>query len=523
LKRIILFVCLVLVAGAAALAVWLNSKGSPRVAFVEAWPRDGAPNILVVVTDDQRWDQLGLVQAERGQDARYPFLQTPHLDALAQQGMRFRNAFVTTSLCSPSRSTLLTGQFVHSHGVMDNQTPFREQPSWASILRENGYTTAYFGKWHHGMQIERPGFDYVASYRGQGLYHDTPFIVGEEGARNLRQTSGYVDTRTVDYLIEYLEAPRARPFAVMVGLKAVHDPFTPMAEHLGSYKGEKIAVPPNWSNLPSWRTYRKAQHSRPTRRNFWISILESVRGLDANLGRMLDTLEALQLADNTVVIFTSDNGFYLGEFHLGDKRSAYEESMRVPLLVRFPGTVPAGDTSDELVLNNDLAPTILDLAGVAVPDEMSGRSLRPLFSHRTEGWRDAFLYEYWELPPIVSLRPPEEQKKKPAPTPTMLAVRTKEHKLIAYPVDDLDTELYDLQQDPYETQNLAESETHAQVRVELCARLQSLLEETGYSYAFPISYWVANSNYQDIEGSLYGQFDPEAAEFSLANCPGASG
>lgn len=511
---------ILLIAGAVAIASWLHLSSSQQDGG-GTWPNSGKPNILVIVTDDQRWDQFGLVQAEQGKNALFPFLKTPHLDALANDGMRFRNAFVTTSLCSPSRSTILTGQFAHSHGVIDNYTPASDQPNWASILGNSGYTTAYFGKWHHGRQLERPGFDYVATFRGQGHYMGTRFFIGENDARTTQDTKGYVDSHSVDYFIDYLDAPRGKPFAAMIGLKAVHQPFIPMAEHAGVYRDEKILPAPNWSSAPPWSNYRNAAPKRRTYRNFWNDILETMLGLDQNLGRIIQALETHGLTDNTVVIFTSDNGYYLGEHLLGDKRSAYEESMRVPMLIRYPGEVSAGAQSDELVLNLDLAPTILDFAGVSPTEQMHGKSLRPLFSENPEPWREAILYEHWELPYDAEKwpdKPGNQGALNVLRTPTILAVRTGEHKLITYPENDYESELFDLRDDPYETRNLAGDAEYAELRSAMCEKLAALLDEYQYSYLWPIGQWTSSSTYPLKEGSRYSQMDTSKTGYSLGKC-----
>ena len=211
---------------------------------LDAVAKDAAtpPNILIMVSDDQRWDQFGLVQVEQGDKARFPFLKTPRLDALAAQGMRFRNAFATTSLCSPSRSAILTGQYNHTNGTTDNFAPFLPRPTWATALQAEGYTTAMVGKWHHGGQVDRPGFDYVATYRGHGRYNDATFIVNDD----IVETEGYVDDRTVDYAIDFLEEQGDKPFAMLVGFKAVHEPFTPRAEHAANYANDTILPAQNW-------------------------------------------------------------------------------------------------------------------------------------------------------------------------------------------------------------------------------------------------------------------------------------
>ncbi|MAT91966.1 MAG: arylsulfatase [Halioglobus sp.] len=509
-----------LIAGALSIASWFHLTSSQQDSEA-AWPKSGKPNILLIVTDDQRWDQLGLVQAEQGQNALFPFLKTPHLDALANDGIRFRNAFVTTSLCSPSRSSILTGRFAHAHGVIDNYTPASDQPNWASMLKDSGYTTAYFGKWHHGRQLERPGFEYVATFRGQGHYKGTRFFIGESGARKPLDTRGYVDSHSVNYFSEYLDTPRDKPFAAVIGLKAVHQPFTPMDEHAGSYRNKKISRAPNWSSAPPWSSYKNEPPRRRTYRNFWNDILETMLGLDKNIGLIMDALETHGLRENTVVIFTSDNGYYLGEHLLGDKRSAYEESMRVPMIISYPREITAGTQSQELVLNIDLAPTILDLAAVSPASPMHGKSLRPLFSDSAAPWRDAILYEHWELPYDTEKWPDKPNKQgalNVLRTPTILAVRTREHKLITYPENAYESELFDLREDPYETRNLADAAEYSELRSQMCDKLAALLEEYQYSYLWPIGQWNSRSTYPLKDASPYNQIDTSTTGYALKKC-----
>ncbi len=431
-------------------------------------------NILLIVTDDQRWDELGLVQREQRDSARFPFIKTPRLDNLAAQGMRFRNAFVTTSLCSPSRSAMLTGQYNHTNGIIDNATAFSPRPTWATALQAAGYNTAYFGKWHHGdKQWDRPGFDYIATFRGQGRYNDTTFKINNEWFS--KRTRGYVDGHTVDFAIEFLEDVGNEPFAMMVGFKAVHQPFTPMQEHAENYSSDSIIPAANWNAMAPWKNKAPLVIPRkPRNPKIWMNILRTLDGVDKNVGRLLDALDELKLADNTLVIFTSDNGFYLGEHHLSDKRSAYEESIRIPLIARLPGVIPAGSTSENLVLNIDLAPTIIDIALQQEPGlDMHGLSLRPLFEERPGPWREAFLYEYWQESGVESSTGVPQ-------TPTILAVRTPTHKLITYPGFSNWTELFDLEADPYETRNLVGYSKEVNRHVDMCNLLAQTLKETDF-------------------------------------------
>jgi arylsulfatase A-like enzyme len=409
------------------------------------------PNFVFVYTDDQRWDSLGVVQREQGDRARFPWLESPNLDRLAAEGVRFRNAFVVNSLCAPSRASFLTGRYGHRNGVVNNHTPFPvESVTHATLLRQAGYRTGYVGKWHMGSQRgQRPGFDYSASFVGQGRYLDCPFEVNGVAT----ETKGFVDDVSTDFALGFLRENRDRPFLLAVGFKSAHGPFAPPDRLKDAYAGEQARSVPNLSIPPAYLRGTQAQASTPkppgapsTNLNYFRCLLAA----DENLGRILDALDELRLAEDTMVVFASDHGFYLGEHRLGDKRSAYDESLRIPLLVRYPRLGLKGRTLDPLVLNVDLAPTFLDYAGVAVPDAMQGRSWRPLFEGRASDWRKAFFYCYFY----------ESGYR----IPTVTAVRTGTAKLIMYPGHDEWTEVFNLAADPYETKNLFDDPGHAALR-----------------------------------------------------------
>jgi len=417
------------------------------------------PNFVFIYTDDQRWDSLGVVQREQGEAARFPWLATPNLDRLASEGVRFRNAFVVSSLCSPSRAAFLTGRYNHLNGIANNHTPFPSVAvTWATILRSAGYMTGYVGKFHMGpMKGQRPGFDYSASFVGQGQYTDCPFEINGRS----QPTKGWVDDVSTDFAIEFLKSHRDKSFALVVGYKSAHGPFQPPQRLAEKYAGQVARETPNTSlkaiysgKLPQRQPKKSAKPKKAAQKATAGDGTNSNRGyfgclaaVDENVGKLLATLDELKLAENTVVIFTSDNGFYLGEHGLGDKRTAYDESLRIPLVVRWPklGERARGKLVDQMALNIDLAPTLLDLAGVKIPPEMQGRSWRPLLkgdSVATAGWRKAFFYEYFYEANFAQI-------------PTVLAVRTERAKLIKYPGHGDWTELFDLAADPYETKNLA--------------------------------------------------------------------
>jgi arylsulfatase A-like enzyme len=411
------------------------------------------PNFLFIYTDDQRWDAMGVVQKEQGTRARFPWFETPNMDRMAAEGVRFRNAFVTLSLCAPSRAAFLTGRYNHLNGVANNHTFFPEDNvTHATLLRAAGYATAYIGKWHMGGQRgQRPGFDYSASFIGQGKYVDCPFEINGKPT----PTTGWVDDVATDYAIEFMKEHRDKPFSMVVGFKACHGPTDPPERARERFAGKKARPVPNLSARAIYRsedeTPRGKGKGAGTNSNGEVNVnlnyFRCISAADGNLGRLLKALDELGIADDTVVVFASDNGFYNGEHGLGDKRSAYDESLRIPMLVRCPKLFPNGKVRDEMVLNIDLAPTFLELAGVRVPSQMQGRSWVPLLEDKKTDWRKSFLAEYFYERPFAG-------------TPTMVAVRTADAKLIKYPGHDEWTELFDLANDPYETRNLAGDSNH---------------------------------------------------------------
>ena len=352
--------------------------------------RQTKPNFVFVVADDMRYDAYGAAQKALGSRGRFPWLvgKTPNLDRLAAEGTRFANAFVTSSLCSPGRASMLTGQYNHQNGVVDNETPFpTSSVTYATQLQKAGYDTGYVGKWHMGTQSARPGFDYVASYDGQGEYAGTPFRVN--GTRIT--PDGWVDDVATDYAIDFIKGEKGKPFSVTVGYKSPHVPRIPPDRLDDALAGTVLGPNPSPSATPGYDPTPAGGRDAESDRNYFRTIL----GVDQNVGRLLTTLDQLNLARNTVVVFTSDNGFLMGEHGLGDKRAAYEESMRVPLLVRYPKLAASrGKVASQMVLNVDFAPTLLDLGGVSVPAQMQGRSFKGVLAGTSTSWRSSWLYEY---------------------------------------------------------------------------------------------------------------------------------
>ncbi len=406
------------------------------------------PNIIFFYADDWRWDCLGVDQKERGDKARFPWIETPQFDKLANEGILFRNSFVVNSLCSPGRACVLTSRYSHLNGIIGNSKPMSpDTPTLGTQLQQAGYSTAYCGKFHMDSQRTAPGFDYIASFIGQGQYNDCPIVLNGQQI----PTHGWIDDISTDYAIKFLKMQtNDKPFFLWIGFKSPHGPRggKNLPERDRSlYPNEKSRPVPNL-DVPAIFKFAVDPNAKPGRTKGDYpyeadrAYMRHITAIDQCVGRVLNVLESTGQADNTIVIAGSDNGFYLGEHELEDKRSAYDESLRVPLLIRLPGqSAKRGITSDALVLNIDYAPTILDFAGAAPLPDAQGRSLRPLLGGDTpDDWRKAFFYEYFKEPRYTS--------------PTVLAVRTQTKKLITYPGHDEWTEVFDLAKDPYELKNL---------------------------------------------------------------------
>jgi arylsulfatase A-like enzyme len=426
---------------------------------------DRKPNFIFLIADDHRWDAMGAVQREHGEKGRYPWFETPAMDRLAAEGVRFRNAFITHSICSPGRAGFLTGQYTHVNGVMDNSTPFPENSvTHANLLRDAGYATAYFGKWHMGNQRARPGFLHAASFIDQGVYQDCPFVIN--GVRT--PTKGWVDDVCMDFAIDWLKQNHEKPFSVIIGFKSPHNKRGAgnLPERLrGLYEGKTTRRTPNCELAAVYhKPLTEADKGRErglSANSVHLDYLRHIKGVDENVGRLLGLLDDLKLADDTVVVYTSDNGYFLGERGLGDKRALYEEGLRIPFIVRYPRLFPKGKLVDEMVINQDLAPTFLDLAGLPAHPGMHGVSFKDLArGEKPTSWRTSFLSYY---------------RKELGDTPTCRAIRTADAKLIVYPRNPGWTEVYDLKNDPYELKRLpADGPLARQLMAELEKQMQAV-------------------------------------------------
>jgi arylsulfatase A-like enzyme len=424
-----------------ALALVAASYLSAAVARAES-EKPPRPNIVFLLADDLRWDALGCTGNG--------LAKTPHLDALAAGGVRFRNHFVTTSICCVSRASILSGQYARRHGINDFATAFSAEAfarTYPALMRKAGYRTGFIGKFGVGEVLPAKEFDYWKGFPGQGSYFQ------KDSAVHLTQRMG-------EQALEFLSAADPRPFCLSVSFKAPHaqdnasrefppDPrdenlFTDVTFPLADTARDKyFRALPNFVQTSEGRTRWLRRFATPEMYQRTVRDYHRlVTGMDREVGRILATLRDKGLADSTLVVFTSDNGFFLGERGMAGKWLMYEPSIRVPLLVRPPrdGSGPAPRVSEAMTLNVDLAPTLLDYAGIAVPAFVQGRSLRPLVSGDKAAWRDDWFYEHQTLPKII---PPSE------------GVRTDRWKYLRWTGrEPAVEELYDLKADPQETTNL---------------------------------------------------------------------
>jgi len=445
------------------------------------------PNVVFVLCDDLRADCLSI--------AGHPHLKTPNIDRLAKEGVYFKNAFCTTSLCSPSRASILSGQYAHAHGVLNNFTEYpADLPSFPRQLQTAGYETAYIGKWHMGEENDapRPGFDHFVTHKGQGKYFDTEFAINGER----KVIPGYY-THVVTNLAEtWLSQKRDKPFCLMLGHKAPHSFYTPEEKYAHAFDDVKIEYPPSAFQLddkPEWFKTRlntwhgiygplfdfrkKFPDSSPgavkdfaaMTRSYWGTI----RSVDDSVGRLYAMLKERNELDNTIFIFAGDNGLLNGEHGMVDKRTMHEPSIRVPMVMRYPPLVSPQRPQEvvQMTLHEDTAPSILELCGAPGLPKTHGRSWKTLIEKGDKDWRTSFHYAY------------NYEKQFPY-TPNIRGVRTDRWKLVGYPHGDGAPdrhlgELYDLQNDPQESKNLIADKSLAGVIDDLHKELARLLKETG--------------------------------------------
>lgn len=441
------------------------------------------PNILLVVVDDLRFDDFGA--------AGHPFARTPNIDRLAREGAQFRNMFAVTPLCSPSRASIVTGQYTRHHGILDNtdrSARSHELQTFARVLHADGYRTGFIGKWHMGNDpTPRPGFDEWSGMKGQGEAIDPELY--ENG--RLARVNGYVTDIFTDRALRFIAGDRSRPFLLMLSHKALHPNIVQQADGTTVPIGEGGFIPAERHRnlyagvpIPRRANYGVPPHDKPAleRRIAGLAPLgpatvtpdETIRdrlrmlaAVDESLGAIMEALSRQGVLDSTVIVLVGDNGYFYGEHGLGEERRlAYEESIRLPLLVRYPPKIRPGAAPSALALTIDIAPTILDLAGAKPLPLIDGRSLAPLFG--TQGtppdWRRSFLIEY-----TTDIVFPRTLKM------GYDAVRDGRYKFIRYRELEGMNELYDLQEDPFELRNLIGSASSADLRRRMEAELDALL------------------------------------------------
>ena len=482
----------------------LAALGFPFVA--RAWPARPSgrrPNILFIMADDHASRAVGCYGSGLN--------RTPGIDRIAREGVRFDRCFCTNGICAPSRAAILTGKHSHINGLRDNSVAFDgRQPTFAKLLRDAGYETALVGKWH--LKSDPTGFNRWTILPDQGDYYNPDFI--EKGVRT--RCAGYVTDILTDLAVEFLDARKAgdKPFLLMLQHKAPHRNWQPAERHLSLYDGVAFPEPPTlfddyatrsraafeqemtirdhmtlesdlklgpppgrldpaqrevWERAygPKRAAFERARPEgdalvRWKYRRYLQDYLGCIASVDEGVGRVLEALDRTGLAGDTLVVYTSDQGFFLGEHGWFDKRFMYEEALRMPLLMRWPGRIRPGSISGEMLTNIDFAPTFLDVAGLGKPADMQGRSFLPvLLGRAVAGWPESCYYHYYEFPAVHMAK-------------RHYGIRTKRHKLIHF-YDDIDAwELYDLEKDPQELRNVFADPSYAGVRRSLEAELRRL-------------------------------------------------
>jgi len=492
---------------AAALSSWVLGCTAPRPG--KGGRARGRPNILFIFADDHAWQAISAYGSRVN--------ETPHIDRIAEEGVLFRNCTVTNSICAPSRAVVLTGKHSHLNGVTDNGKHRRFDPAQVTfprLLHAAGYQTGFVGKWH--LASEPVGFDDYCRLIGQGAYYNPDMIRNGKKVRFQGYTTEIITRLTLDWLEQ---RDPGRPFIMMCQHKAPHRNWMPGPRQIHLYENEVIPEPETLFDdyagrasparlqemtiarhlrevedlkiTPPGDSSRVTRRMTPEQRRIWDAAYEPrneryrrlaprgkdrvryyyqrymkdylrcVAGVDESVGELLDYLDRRGLAEDTIVVYSSDQGFYLGEHGWFDKRWMYKESFRMPFIVRWPGVTPPGTENTALVQNLDFAETFLDAAGLPVPEEMQGRSLVPLLRGETPpDWRKSVYYHYYEYPAVHAVRRHE-------------GVSTGRYKLIHY-YRMGEWELFDLLKDPRELHSVYDDPAYARVRKELKAELARL-------------------------------------------------
>jgi arylsulfatase A-like enzyme len=441
------------------------------------------PNIIFIMSDDHASHAMSCYGSRIN--------QTPNLDRIAKDGVKFVNAFCTNSICSPCRAVVFTGKYSHVNGVLDNRDIFDgAQPTVPSILRAAGYQTAMIGKWH--LHSDPIGFDYWKILPGQGKYHDPDFI--EMGKRFTQP--GYVTDIIGEDTINWIRnRDPDKPFCVFSHHKAPHRLWQPHERHKKLFAGKEFPEPETFDDDYKTRSIAAQEQEMTVEfdldesdlkeappegltgealkkwkyNRYMQDYLGCIASVDENVGKLLDYLDESDLAEDTIVIYTSDQGFFLGDHGWYDKRFMYEESYRMPLIARFPKEIKAATTVDAMVLNLDIAPTLLDYAGLEIPAAIQGRSFRPMLKGEEIGdWRKSAYYHYYEYPAWHMVK-------------RHYGVRTDRYKLIHFYYDIDAWELYDLKNDPHELNNIYDVPANQELIKELKAEIVRLQKKYGDS------------------------------------------
>lgn len=495
LIRLMLSLCSILLLSACASSETADCCCTPATAAA-AGGAGKKPNVLFILCDDIRYDACGYTGN--------PYVRTPHIDRLAREGVNFKNTFCTTSLCSPSRASILSGLYAHTHGVMDNFTEYpASMASFPGKLHEAGYTTAYMGKYHMGEENDdpRPGFDFFATHKGQGKYYNTEWRVNG-GERKV--IKGYYTHTVTDMALNWLKERKPdKPWMLMIGHKAPHSFYTPEPKYEHAFDKVDIQYPktafmlddkPAWIKerlytwhgiygpLFEWR--KKFPDDSPAAvkdfaamtRGYWGTILS----VDDSVGLLYKHLQDTKQLDNTLIVFMGDNGLLNGEDGMVDKRTMHEPSIRIPLVVRYPKLNPSGypRVVESMVLTVDMAPSIVELCGAGSMDKVHGKSWVKLLSGSDPDWRKSYLYYY------------NYEKQFPY-TPNIRGVRTDQFAYMRYPHGDGGpdrhlAELYDIKKDPDQTTNLIANPKHAATVKQLQAELARLMKNVGLAEKDPM-------------------------------------
>ncbi|MFW5980907.1 MAG: sulfatase [Halanaerobiaceae bacterium] len=454
------------------------------------------PNIIYIMSDDHASHAMSCYGSEIN--------ETPNIDRIAEEGMKLENCFCTNSICGPSRATILTGKYSHLNGVATHRDKFdNSQQTFPKLMQQNGYQTAMIGKWHlgQGEESQPTGFDYWNVLPGQGDYHNPEMI--EMGERKVIE--GYVTDIITDLSLNWLdERDEDKPFMLMCHHKAPHRPWRPDEAHADMYEDIDIPLPETFDDdyanrakaaeaavmridrdlnygwdlkqLPPERL-NKEELKKWKYQQYIKDYLRCIAAVDDNVGRLLDYLDKENLTENTLVVYTSDQGFFLGDHGWFDKRFFYEESLRMPFVVRYPEEIEPGSTANLISLNTDFGPTFLDYAGIEIPEDMQGESLRPVFKgENPENWRQSMYYHYSMYPSVHNVYP-------------HYGIRTRRYKLIYYYLEDCDFEqedirfvppekaeweFFDLKKDPNELNNQYNNPEYKEIIAELKKELYKL-------------------------------------------------